>query len=94
MRRNEYEKMDRSTILYHQFLLTCISYKQIPYHVIIFDTDKKRQTLDIYKKTSNGCCSTKKLTVPRKDVPMIRQYLLDDYPEVVINTLAFTEDID
>ena len=92
MRRKELEKLDHSTILYQQFLLTCISYKQVPYHVVIFDTDKKRQTLDIYKKTSNGFCSTKKLTIPREDVPMIQQYLIDDYPEVEFKTLDLIGD--
>ena len=82
MNRQELEQLDHSRIQYLQFMLTCISYKQEPTHVVIFDSDKNRQTFDIYKQSSNGFQSTKKLMVPKKDAEKIKGYLLSDYPDI------------
>ncbi len=91
MNRQELEELDHSTIQYMQFLLTCISYKQEPAYAFIYDTDKNRQTFDIYKLSSNGFLSTKKLTIPRKDTEKIKEYLLADYPGIKIRVLDDNE---
>lgn len=91
MNRQELEQLDHSRIQYMQFLLTCISYKQEPAYAFISDTDKYRQTLNIYKLSSNGFLSTKKLTIPRKDTEKVIGYLLADYPGVKITFLDDSE---
>lgn len=91
MNRQDLEQLEHSRIQYLQFMLTCISYKQEPTHVIIFDTDKNRQTFDIYKQSANGYKSTKKLTIPRIDTEKVIGYLLADYPEIKITFLDDSE---
>ena len=85
--RKNLDELTFPEIIYEQILVNCVSYKQKPYYAVIFDTDPKRKSMTIYKKSVNGYVTTKRITISKKDLPLIQDYLSNDYPEIVFKNL-------
>ncbi len=85
--RKDLEELTYPEIIYQQILVNCVSYRQTPYYAVVFNTDKKRKSMTIYKKSANGYITTKKITVSKKDIPLIQEYLSNDYPGIEFKSL-------
>lgn len=74
-------------ILFQQCYYTCKLYHQEPFKVEIFPPDDRRKTFLLFKSSSRGAISTKKMTVINKDCDRFKNLLLDAYPNLVITEL-------
>ena len=86
MTYKELSNLSYPDLVYAQFLINCIAYKQTPYQAILYNRDKNLKVMEVFKRTSTGNTSTKKMVARNDQMPLLVKRIKQDFPDIEITS--------